>query len=259
MILIAENLNSSVPAVQKALADQDEAFLTGLIRRLDLSPADYLDLNAGIFRDQEAAVLAGLIKLVRRHSPKPLVLDSPDPAVLKSVCPLAGPGLLLNSITLEKNRFDAMSSLACTYGAGLIALLMKEDRMPRTLNDRLEAADCLLNRLVQRGIPAEKIYLDPMVKPLSTDDQAGLEAYRTIAALKAQFPQTPVIIGLSNISYGLPARKYINRAFLLQAMAFGLDSAIVNTLDEDLIALCRAGYALTGHDEYCLTYLENYR
>lgn len=259
MILIAENLNSSIPSVQKALSASDEPFLVDLIQRLTASPADYLDLNAGLFHDREPAVLADLVRLVRRHSNKPLVLDSPDPSVLQSVCSLAGPGLLLNSITLESRRFDAMSALARDYSAGLIALLMKEDRMPNGIDERLEAADCLVNRLMRQGIPSERIFLDPMVRPVSTDDKAGLEAYQAISALKERFPQTPVVVGLSNISYGLPARKHINRAFLLQAMAFGLDCAIVNTLDDDLMALCRAGQVLAGHDEFCLNYLEAYR
>jgi 5-methyltetrahydrofolate--homocysteine methyltransferase len=259
MILIAENLNSSIPSIQKALSESDESFLTGLVQRLEESPADYLDLNAGLFHDRESSVLAELVRLVRRHSSKPLVLDSPDPAVLQSVCGLAGPGLLLNSITLEKNRFDAMSALALDCSAGLIALLMKEDRMPHGIDERLEAADRLVSRLVQLGMPPERIFLDPMVRPVSTDDNAGAEAYKAISALRERFPQTHVVVGLSNISYGLPARRHINRAFLLQAMAFGLDSAIVNTLDEDLMALCRAGRVLAGHDEYCMDYLEQYR
>ncbi|MDW7658517.1 MAG: dihydropteroate synthase, partial [Bacillota bacterium] len=255
MILIAENLNSSIPSIQKALSEHNETFLIDLIQQLDASPADYLDLNAGLFHDRESAVLADLVNLVRRHSCKPLVLDSPDPTVLQSVCNLAGPGLLLNSITLERRRYDVMSALACEYSSGLIALLMKEDRMPNGIDERLEAADQLVSRLVQQGIPPERIFLDPMVRPVSTDDKAGVEAYQSISALKERFPQTHVIVGLSNISYGLPARKHINRAFLLQAMTFGLDSAIVNTLDEDLMALCRAGQVLAGQDEYCLNYL----
>ncbi|MDD2440838.1 MAG: methyltetrahydrofolate cobalamin methyltransferase, partial [Eubacteriales bacterium] len=79
MILIAENLNSSIPAVQKALADWDEKALIGLVMRLNSSPADYLDVNAGMFQEHEAEVLSRLVALVRAHSQKPLVLDSPDP------------------------------------------------------------------------------------------------------------------------------------------------------------------------------------
>ncbi len=140
MILIAENLNSSLPFVEKALSEWDEATLIDLVKKLDESPADYLDLNAGTFLDQEASVLSRLIHLVRQHTQKPLVLDSPDPLVLSSVCRLAGEGLLLNSITLEPTRFSLMLELAHETSAGLIALLMHEDRMPQGVDERLQIA-----------------------------------------------------------------------------------------------------------------------
>lgn len=259
MILIAENLNSSIPSVYQALEKRQDAVLAKLITRLDQSPADYLDVNAGLFHDREADVLAYLVKQVRRISKKPLVLDSPDPKVLERVCPLAGPGALLNSTTLDERRLMPLSDLAKSYSAGLIGLLMTEKTMPQTVDERLNIADQLLDRLSARGLLPQNIYLDPLIKPLSVDDQSAVDAYRTIAALKQQFPETKVIIGLSNISFGLPARQQINRAFLLQAMAHGLDSAIVNVLDQELLALVRAGFALSGQDEYCLGYLKAFR
>lgn len=259
MILIAENLNSSIPFVQKALAARDEAALSEIIHQLDACPADYLDLNAGVFHDSEADVLTWLIRLVRRHSSKPLVLDSPDPAVLRTALPLAGPGLLINSITLEPRRYQAVLSLAKESSAGLIALLMHEERMPQGVEERLEIAERLLNGLQQAGVAMDRVFLDPMIRPVATDDQAGLEGLTTIKALRQRFPAAHVVIGLSNVSFGLPARRYLNRAFLLQGMACGLDSAILNPLDKELLALWRAGLVLAGEDEYCQSYLEHYR
>ncbi len=259
MILIAENLNSSVPAVYTALAEQEHSYLADLIRRLDQSPADYLDLNAGQFLAAEAEVLCSLIQLVRQHSQKPLMLDSPDPAVLAAACPLAGQNFILNSLTLAQDRFNAVSQLALDYQAGLVALLMHEDRLPQGSAARIELADELVSRLTDLGLPASSIFLDPLISPLSTDDQAALCALETIRALREKFPACPVIIGLSNISFGLPGRKHLNRAFLVQAQNAGLNSAILDTLDADLIGLSRAQHALSGQDEYCLHYLDHYR
>ncbi len=259
MLFIAENLNSSIPAVQRALAEKDEKYLVDLILRLDQSPADYLDLNAGLFHEREAEVLTYLVQLVRRHSLKPLMLDSPDPDVLAAVCLLAGQGFILNSISLEKARFLAISQLAVQYKAGLVALLMNEDKFPQDVAERLAAADELLARLTGLGLPLSSIYLDPLVGPLATDDQAGATATKTIRALRQKYPECHILVGLSNISYGLPQRKYLNRAFLVRAMASGLDSAILNVLDDELLGLARAETALSGQDEYCLAYLDNYR
>jgi 5-methyltetrahydrofolate--homocysteine methyltransferase len=259
MLLIAENLNSSVPAVHKAIAGYDLNYLTGLIQRLDAGPADYLDLNAGLFHKDEAKILAGLVKLARQHSSKPLMLDSPDPDVLASACPLAGPGLILNSVSLEKGRFSAVSKLAQKYKASVVALLMNEDKFPANKAERLAAADEIVGRLTSLGLAPGTIFLDPLITPLATDDQAGITALETIKALKQNHPQCHIIVGLSNISYGLPQRKHLNRAFLVLAMAMGLDSAILNILDEDLVGLARAQQSLSGRDEYCLNYLEHYR
>ncbi len=259
MILIAENLNSSIPFVEKALSEWDEATLIDLVKKLDESPADYLDLNAGTFLDQEASVLSRLIHLVRQHTQKPLVLDSPDPLVLSSVCRLAGEGLLLNSITLEPTRFSLMLELARETSAGLIALLMHEDRMPQGVDERLQIADRLLNKLSCAGIEPERIFLDPMIRPVSVDDQAGAEALKAICLLRRQFPEAHVVVGISNVSFGLPARRELNRAFLLQSVAMGLDCAILNPLDEELLALLRAGLVTTGQDPYCLSFLSHYR
>ncbi|MDD4138632.1 MAG: dihydropteroate synthase [Clostridiaceae bacterium] len=260
MILIAENLNSSIPAVQKALADWDEKALIDLVMRLNSSPADYLDVNAGMFQEHEAEVLSRLVALVRAHSQKPLVLDSPDPAVLARVCPNAGFGLLLNSMTLEKTRCETMLDLAMEHQAGLIALLMPADHFPRDLDERLQAAEQILDAAARKGLPADRLFLDPMIQPVSTDDKAGRNAYLAIRTLRRRFPEgVHLVAGLSNISYGLPARRYLNRAFLLQAMACGLDSAILNTLDTELMALCQAGLVLAGEDEYCQNYLETFR
>ncbi len=272
MIIIAENLNSSIPQVHKALEARDSAWIREMASRLSESPASYLDVNAGTFHDAETSTLLYLINEVINVSKKPLVLDSPDPSVIRGMADhLAAigwapeleddqkPSLILNSITLEESRFQPMLDTAKNCRAGLIALLMAEQRMPEGVEERLEIADRLINRLTAAGIPANFIFLDPMIRPVAADDQAGREALTVIRRLKELFPAVHVTVGLSNISFGLPARRFLNRAFLLQAMALGLDSAILNPLDQELMALYQAAHALSGNDEYCLEYLNCFR
>jgi cobalamin-dependent methionine synthase I len=271
MILIAENLNSSIPQVRQALETKDSAWIQSTASRLCSSPADYLDLNAGIFHQQEAVYLRYLISQVTPVCPKPLVLDSPDPEVIRQMaealrqaswqpdpCFARKPALIFNSITLEGKRCQPLLDTALQFDAGLVALLMGQE-MPHGVDERLDIAGKLVSRLTASGIPAAHIFLDPCVRPVATDDQAGLEALEIIRQVRVQFPETHVVVGLSNISFGLPARRHLNRAFLLQALAMGLDSAILNPLDEDLLALLYAGLAIGGQDEFCLDYLSHYR
>ncbi|MDD3198279.1 MAG: dihydropteroate synthase, partial [Eubacteriales bacterium] len=156
-------------------------------------------------------------------------------------------------------RFNKLVPLAQEYDTKLIALLMDGSSMPESVEQRLEIADRMINSLEEKNIDQDRIFLDPMIKPLATDDQAGREAYETIRLIRQKYPDVHITCGLSNISFGLPARKYLNRAFLIQSMAMGLDSAILNPLDEELMKLLHAGESLSGRDEFCCDYLAHFR
>ena len=263
MILIAENMNSSIPSFQTMLACRDEAAITGLCCRLSGSGAHYLDVNAAQFHEQESDLLRWLVRTVSACTDIPLVIDSPDPAVilagLSELDKKSGARPLINSITLEKTRFEIMKEAALAHDCGLVVLLMDQDGMPQGVDARLRIADQIVNRLTASGISADRLFLDPMVRPVAVDDQAGREALSVIAALRKTWPECHSVVGLSNVSYGLPARRHLNRSFLLMAMAVGLDSAILNTLDEPLMDLLTAGRTLIGDDEYCMDYLERFR
>ncbi len=272
MVLIAENFNSSITQIAQALESKDCDTIRQLAEKLDKSRADYIDVNAGVFHDTEADKLLFLIAQIRQVSQKPLVIDSPDPrTVARAACfadslsPVKPhdqphkPHLLLNSITLAARRYQPMLETALRYKAGLIALLMDENGMTASPEKRLRLADTLITRLTNAGIPEHHLFIDPMITPVATDDQAGQKALRMLSSLRQAFPNCHLAAGLSNISYGLPARRWLNRAFLLQAMAAGLDSPILNPLDDDLMHLYAAGLVLLGKDEWCMDYLNRHR
>lgn len=263
MILIAENMNSSIPSFQSMLACRDEAAITSLCSRLSGSGAHYLDVNAAQFHEQEADLLCWLVRTVSACTDIPLVIDSPDPAVilagLSELDKKKGARPLINSITLEPHRFEIMQEAALAHDCGLVVLLMDQNGMPQGVDARLRIADQIVNRLTASGVAADRLFLDPMVRPVAVDDQAGREALTVIAALRQSWPECHSVVGLSNVSYGLPARRHLNRSFLLMAMAVGLDAAILNTLDEPLMDLLTAGRTLLGDDEYCMDYLERFR
>lgn len=259
MIIIAENFNSSIPHVHQAIQDQNIELLRSRAKQIADVGADYLDINAGTFLEQEAEMLQ-LLADAAEGSGLPYVIDSPDPEVISFMLnKLQRKKQLINSITLETNRFNKLALLAREFDASLIALLMDGSNMPESPEQQLVIADELISKLREQGINDDRILLDPMIKPLATDCSAGQQAFLIISALRKKYPQVHITCGLSNISFGLPERKYLNRAFLLQAMAMGLDSAIMNPLDQELLSLCHAGISLGGNDEYCMNYLEYFR
>jgi 5-methyltetrahydrofolate--homocysteine methyltransferase len=136
---------------------------------------------------------------------------------------------------------------------------MAETSMPTTVEERVEVGAELINKLTNRGIPLEKIYLDPLVQPISVDTGVGTAVLGAIQKIMNDFPGVNTICGLSNISFGLPMRKVINRNFLALCMASGLSAAILNPTDQQLMATLLSTDMLLGRDEYCGNFIEAYQ
>ena len=141
----------------------------------------------------------------------------------------------------------------------IVALCMSDDGMPETVDDRLKVADKLINGLVQKNISINNIFIDPLVQPLSVNKTYGIEFINSIEAITTKFKGVHTACGLSNISYGLPSRKQLNHAFVIQAILKGLDGAIINPLDKGMIASIITAEALAGKDDYCMNYLKAFR
>lgn len=257
MIIIGEKLNSSIKSVREAIASRDAKFVGDLAAAQDKAGASWLDINAAMLPD-EADSLVWLGETCRAVSEKPLCIDTPDPEKAAFAIEKLGGRCMINSITLEKSRYDAMSALAVKHGCPLVALCMDDGGAPETVADRVRISTELRNRLTADGISAGNIFIDPMISPVGAVETAGKDALAVISQLRSTL-DTHIVCGLSNVSYGLPARPYINRAFMVAAMAAGLDAMIVNPLDVHLMRLCLAAEAMLGTDEYCENYIDAFR
>jgi hypothetical protein len=131
--------------------------------------------------------------------------------------------------------------------------------MPETADDRLRIAERLIESMTKEGVKLDDIYIDPMVRPVGTGSHYGLVALETIKKVMTEFPGIHTTCGLSNISFGIPARKLVNQAFLIMAIAAGLDSAILDPMDKKIMSFVYAAELLQGKDDYCLNYLTAYR
>jgi 5-methyltetrahydrofolate--homocysteine methyltransferase len=166
---------------------------------------------------------------------------------------------MINSISLEKERYDNLMPIIKGTDLKVIALCMSNEGMPETVDDRLKIADKLINGLLRNDVPIENIFVDPLVQPLSINTAVGLEFLNAIEGIIKAFPGVHTACGLSNISYGLPARKQLNQTFMVMAIARGLDGAIVNPLDRGMMANITAAEALVNRDGFCGNYLKAYR
>ncbi|GHU72501.1 methyltetrahydrofolate--corrinoid methyltransferase [Clostridia bacterium] len=260
MIIIGEKINSTLKAVRPAIEKYDTAVIQSLAVKQTNAGAAFIDVNAGMFHDTEPERIAWLVETVQAVVKTPFSIDSPNPAAVESALKANKNGSpIINSITDEKARFDAILPLAQEFKAKLIALCMDDSGMPETAEGRYVIATRLIDKLTKAGIKLDDIYIDPLVRPVSTGPHYGKAAIDTIRKVKEEYPDVHIACGLSNVSFGLPVRKLINQTFLVAAMAAGMDGAILDPLDNKLMNLIWATEALLGIDEYCLEYLDKYR
>jgi 5-methyltetrahydrofolate--homocysteine methyltransferase len=190
---------------------------------------------------------------------KPCAIDSPDPAAVEAALTVHRGTPMINSISLEKERYEKLMPIIAGTDLKVIALCMSDAGMPKTVDDRMKIADELVGGLTENNIPVENIYVDPLVQPLSVNETFGIEFVNAIERIVTTFPGIHTACGLSNISYGLPARKFMNQTFMTMAIAKGLDGAIINPLDAKMMASIIAAEALAGRDSFCENYLKAFR
>jgi len=259
MIIIGELINASRKTIKAAIEAKDAAAIQQVARDQAEAGADYIDVNAGIFVGKEPEYLTWLVETVQQVVDKPCAIDSPDPAAIAAALTVHKGTPMINSISLEKERYEKVLPIIAGTQMKVIALCMSDKGMPQTVDDRLRITDELVNGLLKNNLKLENIFVDPLVQPLSVNDTFGVEFINAIERIVATFPGIHTACGLSNISYGLPARTFMNRTFMTMAIAKGLDGAIVNPLDKRMMAAIIAAEALAGRDYFCGNYLTAFR
>jgi cobalamin-dependent methionine synthase I len=255
--IIGELLNTTRPGIQAAVAQRDAKTLQQRVLRQEEKGAGYIDINAGAGVETENQDMQWLIKTVQAVASVPLCIDSPDPNVLESAWEILDRPPMINSISLEKNRFGRMLDVLKGRECNVVALCMDDTGMPQTCAQICHRAERLVHGLSGIGIPPASIWIDPLVGPVSTHTGNGLIALEAVAAIKNQIPGINTVCGLSNISFGLPARRIINRMFLALMINQGLDGALLDPLDRELMAALKTTQLLMGRDDYCMDFMDD--
>ncbi|NTU59685.1 MAG: dihydropteroate synthase [Deltaproteobacteria bacterium] len=259
MIIIGERINTSRKPMAKAVDERDVAFIQADVKKQEEAGASFIDVNCGTRLKTELDDFLWLMDVIQDVVSIPLCLDSPDPKVLAVGLTRAKKRPMINSITLEPDRFEAVGPLVANDAADVVALCMDETGIPRTTAKVFENAQKLVAKLEALGVKRGSIYLDPMIQPVSTDTDMGLVALTSIETIMTQLPGVHTTCGLSNVSFGLPERFLVNRHFLTCAMAKGLDSAIIDPLDRKIMTSIFTTEMVLGRDEYCANYIDAVR
>ena len=259
MLIIGEKINSSIPSTAKAIERRDADYIRKLACDQAAAGAGMIDVNAGTFIGEEEEVLKWLMQLVQDVTDMPLCIDSPNPAALKAALPLSRSKALVNSISLESDRYNSVLPVVKEFGTSVVALCMDDHGIPKDADKRVAIACRLADMLNAQGIETNDIYFDVLIQPISVDDSFGIAALNTVIGIRQRIPGAHTTGGLSNISYGLPERKLLNSAFTVALISAGMDTLIVDPLDRKLMVSIAAAKALTGQDEFCDEYLTAYR
>lgn len=259
MKIIGEKINGTIKRVAQAVSKKDALFIQELAKKQTEAGAAYLDVNAGTNPEDEPYDLAWLVEIAQAVVDIPLCLDSPNPKALKAAVKSVDKTPIINSINGEKNKLEAILPIVAEHGCRVIAMAMNENRIPNTVEARLDIICDIIKQTRYYGIPDSHLYIDPLAMSLATDSNAAIISIETMHAIRQKFPEVHLTIGLSNISFGLPARVNVNKVFLCQAMHAGLDSVILDPLNKVMISTILATELALGRDRFAQNYSRAYR
>ena len=256
MKIIGEKINGTRKHVAQAIAERDADLIKDLAQKQAEAGSTWLDVNAGTHPEREPDDLIWLIENIQSVVDTPLSLDSANPKALEIAIKAVNKTPLINSISGEPDRLEKILPIVAEYGCEVIALAMDAKKIPESFDKRMEVIDKVIEHTRATGVSDDKVYVDPLAMTIATMNQSAVIACDTIRAVHEKYPEVHFTMGLSNISFGLPSRKQVNRGLLILAMQAGLDSAILDPLDKELQAAIVTTELLLGKDRHCLNYLK---
>ncbi|MHC4460575.1 MAG: dihydropteroate synthase [Planctomycetota bacterium] len=269
MILIAERINGMFTDVKKAIAEKDKQVIQELAKKQTEAGATYLDVNVGTAAADQEGTMQWLVESIQETCTTPLCLDSQKPSVIAAGLKVASAenGLILNSTPLNKKTdeeiLDKYIEMAEQAGpkASIIALTMDKNGVPQDIDTRVAIAAEIVQKAMEKGFDSRRLFIDTIVLPVKVPN-AQVQPHNILAAMDQirylADPAPHMTVGLSNISQGATERSLINRIFLAMAIPHGLDSAIIEVLDEKLMNVVATAEMLMNKQIYSDSFLKVY-
>lgn len=258
-VVIGERIN---PTGRKALAQEIKEGKTAGIRNearaQALSGAHALDVNVGVPGIDETQAMIRAVFAVNENSTLPIVIDSSSPEAILAGLRSVDAKPLINSISGEKKKLSSIIPLAKEYGAALLGLTLDDSGIPETAEGRLKVAEKMLEAVLAAGMRKEDLVIDCLAMTVSADPKSAIETLKAIRLVKERLGLATVL-GVSNISFGLPAREVINANFLTMALAAGLDGAIINPNNKAMMDAYHASIVLLNKDVRAERYIRRHQ
>lgn len=260
MYVIGERINGMFRDCRHAIEEHDKAIIQELARKQLAGGAHCLDVNVGPASDEPVAAMRWLVETIREVTDAPLAIDTTKNEVMKVGIEAAGQGSVINSTTGAQEKLDALLPLAAENDASVVALTIDEKGVPRDAAGRVEIALRVVAAAMEHGLSPDRIYVDGVIIPVSADQMTPTHVLDTINQCKMlSDPPPKTILGLSNVSQSATYRELINRTYLVMALAHGLDAAILDPMDAELMDAMITAELLLNRNVYCADFLKAYR
>lgn len=256
--VVGERINpTGKKRLQQALREGDSAYPCAQAVAQAEAGAEVLDVNAGLPGIDEAATLERLVRDLQAVTDLPLQLDSSNPEALSRALRVYNGKPIVNSVNGEQKTLDEILPLCKKYGAAVVGLTLDEQGIPTSAEGRFAIAQKIVKAATEIGIPKEDIYIDCLTLTASAQQEGAAQTLEALSRCKRELG-VRTVLGVSNISFGLPCRGYLNTTFLTMAMAAGLDLAIMNPNTPEMMAAVRAYRVLTSQDKQSADYVAAY-
>jgi len=262
MIIVGERINGQFSEVERAIQNKDESIIQDLALKQVEAGSDYLDVNVGtaVPSREKAEAMVWMIEAIQAVTDTPLALDTPVEAVMKAGLEAVDNPPMLNSTNADPNQLNEYIELAQKYNASLVALTMDKDGVPNDVAKRTELAGNIVMAAMRKNYPFDKLFIDLIILPVGAMQQQPPIVLEALSQLQGIADPPPhFILGLSNVSQNTVERSLINRTYLTMCMANGLDAAIVDPLDDELMDAMITAELLLNEQIYSDSYLQAYR
>ncbi len=260
MIIIGEKINGMFKKVALAIKERDSNYIQDLAKQQISLGCDALDVNVGPESVDPVADMRWLVKTIREITDITLCIDTTNKEVMEEGLKLSGEGCFINSSHADEEKLDFFIPLAKKYNSKLIVLTISKNGIPSDTNSRMELVSNIITKSLEHNYDITNLFIDPVLLPINVAQQQIISILECINQIKyISDPPPKTIVGLSNISQGTKYRSLIDRTFISLAIYTGLDAAILNPFDKELMDTIITTELLLNKQLYCESFIEAYR
>lgn len=257
-VIIGERINpTGKPKFRQALREKDLAYILNVGAVQQESGADVLDVNVGLPGIDEPEMMCAVVKELQSVLDLPLQIDTSNTVAMERAMRIYNGKPLVNSVNGKQEVMEAVFPLVKKYGGVVVALCLDENGIPETADGRIAVAEKIYRTAASYGIAKEDILIDALCMAVSSDKNGALTTLETVRRIGQEYGGKTVL-GVSNVSFGLPLREQINSSFFLMALQNGLSAGIINPNSEAMLAVYNSFLVLTAQDENCGRYIGAY-